>query len=295
MKSKLSYKNKKGYFEGWYFKHQSNTHSISFIPGINIDKNGKKYAFIQVITENKTYNINYDFNDFSISEDKLTIKIKDSIFSLKGIIINIKSKDINIKGKLTYSNITSIKKDIMGPFAYFPFMECFHGVLSLNHKVNGNLLINNEEIKFSSSKGYIEKDSGKSFPKTYLWLQCNYFKYEDMSIMVSIADIPFLGFEFKGCIAIVYYEGKEYRLATYNGVRIISYNEKGLVIKRGKYRLEVEIKDLSPQNLLAPNGGEMIRTIKENISCSANFKFYKNNELIFNLDSNKTSFEYVNS
>ena len=295
MKNKNNYINKKSYFEGWYFKHQSDDFSISFIPGININKNGDKYAFIQIITEKKSYNINYDFNDFSISKDKLTIKIKDNIFSLNGVIVNIKNKDINIRGRLTYRNITPIKGDIMGPFAYFPFMECFHGVLSLNHKVEGNLFINDEEFKFIKAKGYIEKDSGTSFPNKYLWVQSNYFKNNDISIMVSIANIPFLGFEFNGCIAVVYYEGKEYRLATYNGVKIISYNEKGLIIKKGQYRLEVEIKELYPQNLLAPNGGEMIRTIKENVACNARFRFFRGENLIFNLDSNKTSFEYVSN
>lgn len=293
MKNDNFYKHKKNFFEGWYFKHQAKDFSIAFIPGINISKDGTKYSFIQVITKDSSYNIKYDFNDFSISEDKLTIKIKDNIFSTKGVILNIKNKDITIKGRLLYSDITSIKSDIMGPFVYFPFMECVHGVLSLNHKVSGNLFINNEEIKFIDDKGYIEKDSGKSFPKTYLWVQCNDFKIEDMSVMVSIADIPFLGFEFKGCIAVVYYKGKEYRLATYNGVKLLSYDEKGVIIKRGPYKLEIEIKNLSPQSLLAPNGGEMIRTIYENISCGARFKFYKNKKLLFDLESSNTSFEYV--
>lgn len=287
------YKNKRSFFEGWYFKHQSKDGSIAFIPGINITKDGTKYSFIQVITKDKSYNINYDFKDFSISQDKLTIKIKDNIFSTKGVILNIRNKNIIIKGRLVYSDITPLKSDIMGPFSYFPFMECVHGVLSLNHKVNGSLFINNKEVKFIDAKGYIEKDSGKSFPKTYLWIQCNDFKIEDTSIMVSIADIPFLGFEFKGCIAVVYYKGKEYRLATYNGVKLISYDENGLIIKRGKYRLEINIKNLSPQSLLAPNGGDMIRTIYENIACSARFKFYKDKNLIFDLESSNTSFEYV--
>lgn len=293
MKNKDTYKNKKNFFEGWYFKHQSKDMNIAFIPGINISKGGMKYAFIQVITKDNSYNINYDFKDFSISQDKSIIKIKDNIFSTKGLILNIKNKDINIKGRLVYSDITPIKGDIMGPFAYFPFMECVHGVLSVNHKVNGSLFINNDEVKFIDSKGYIEMDSGKSFPKTYLWVQSNDFNIDDTSVMVSIADIPFLGFEFKGCIAVVYYKGKEYRLATYNRVKLISYDENGLIIKRGPYKLEIEIKNLSKQSLLAPNGGDMIRTIYENISCEARFKFHKKEKLLFDLESSNTSFEYV--
>lgn len=296
MKNKDFYKKKKAYFEGWYFKNQFQDNAISFIPGINIKASGEKYSFIQIITKDKSYNINYDFNDFSISDDKLTIKIKDNIFSTRGIILNIKNKDIHIKGRLIYSDITPLKSDIMGPFKYFSFMECFHGVLSLDHKVNGSLYLNDKEIKFIDGKGYIEKDFGRSFPETYLWIQSNDFIIENTSVMVSIADIPFLGYKFKGCIAVVYYKGKEYRFATYNGVKIISYNEKGLVIKKGKYRLEIdiEVNELKGQKLLAPNIGEMKRTVCENINCSAKYKFYENDKLIFNLVSNTTSFEYVN-
>lgn len=294
MKNNNYYK-KKQFFEGWYFKHQYKDFSIAFIPGINIDKDGFKYAFIQVITNKNSYNIKYDFRDFSISNDKLTIKIKDNIFSTRGVILNLVGKNIIIKGKLSYSNITPIKGDIMGFFAAFPFMECRHGVISLYHSVSGRLNINNEDVYIEEGVGYIEKDSGTSFPKTYLWIQSNDFKNDKNSIMVSIADIPFLGFEFKGCIAIVYYKEKEYRLATYNGVRILNYNEKGLEIRRGKYKLKVEIKENFPQKLLAPNAGEMKRIIYENISCKAKFKFYEDEKRLFELDSNNTSFEYVSS
>ena len=285
--------NKKRFFEGWYFKHQYEHLNIAFIPGINIDKNGARYSFIQVITDSNSYYIKYDYKDFSISKDKLTIKIKDNIFSENGITVNIINKDIVIKGKLNYKDITPIKYDIMGPFSLLSFMECNHGVISLHHKVNGTLKINNEELIIKNGSGYIEKDWGSSFPESYLWIQSNDFKNEKTSIMVSIADIPLSKFKFKGCIAIVYYKGKEYRLATYNGVKIIGYNENGLIIKRGKYKLEIEIKENYPQKLLAPNSGEMIRTIYENISCRAIFKFYIKDIKLFELKSNNTSFEYV--
>lgn len=285
--------NKKRFFEGWYFKQQYENLNIAFIPGVNIDKNGARYSFIQVIMDSNSYYIKYDYKDFLVSEDKLTIKIKDNIFSKKGVIVNIVNKDILIKGKLNYEDITPIKYDIMGPFSLLPFMECNHGIISLHHKVRGNLKINNEEVLIKDGTGYIEKDWGSSFPKSYLWIQSNDFKDEKTSIMVSIADIPFSKFEFKGCIAVVYYKGKEYRLATYNGVKIVFYNENGVVIKRGKYKLEIDIKENYPQKLLAPNGGEMIRTIYENISCRATFKFYIKEIKLFELESNNTSFEYV--
>lgn len=293
MKTKDIYNKKKGFFEGWYFKHQYNNKSIVFIPGINIDKNGDKYSFIQIITDENTYNINYDYKEFSISKDKLQVKIKNNIFLRDGISLNINSEEINIKGSLKYEDITPIKYSIMGPFSVFPFMECNHGVISLYHNVNGILNINNQEILIENGKGYIEKDWGTSFPKTYMWIHSNDFDKEKISVMVSIADIPFLGTEFKGCIAVVYYKGKEYRLATYNGVKILKYNENGLVIKKGKYKLEIDIKENNPQELLAPSNGTMSRIICENIAGVAKFKFYEDKKILFELESNNTSFEYV--
>ncbi|GAB6168424.1 hypothetical protein JCM1393_08840 [Clostridium carnis] len=181
----------------------------------------------------------------------------------------------------------------MGPFSIIPFMECNHGVLSLHHKLSGELKINDNNINFNDGTGYIEKDWGCSFPKTYQWIQCNDFKENKCSIMVSIADIPFMGINFKGCIAVVYYKGKEYRLATYNGVKILKYNSSGLIIQRGKYRLEIEIFQGLAQKLLAPNIGHMTRPIYENASCKGRFKFYIKNKIEFDFYSENTSFEYV--
>jgi hypothetical protein len=58
----------KTYFEGWYYKNTSDNISISFIPGISINKNERK-AFIQVITNDNSYNIDYD----NISKAKIVI------------------------------------------------------------------------------------------------------------------------------------------------------------------------------------------------------------------------------
>ncbi len=288
-----SYTRKKDFFQGWYFKHQKGENTISFIPGINIDSKGNRSAFIQVITNKNSYNINYSFSKFIVYEDKLKIKIGDSIFSSKGIEVHIKDEGLTIDGKIEYDLLTHVKYDIMGPFSIIPFMECSHGIVSLYHKLKGNLIVNGEEIDFNDGVGYIETDRGNSFPKTYLWTQCNDFKNEKISIMAAIADIPFMGINFKGCICVVYYKGREYRLSTYNGVKILKYNCKSLILKRGKYELQIKVTDGNPQKLLAPSSGNMCRTVHENAACSANFKFYIEDILAFDIESDNCSFEYV--
>lgn len=49
----------KRYFEGWYFKHQSDKTVVAFIPGLSIDSDGNKSAFIQVITPEMSCNFLY--------------------------------------------------------------------------------------------------------------------------------------------------------------------------------------------------------------------------------------------
>ncbi len=279
-------------FEGWYFKHQTEFDTIAFIPGINIDKSGK-FAFIQVITNIRSYFIEYSFDDFEKKTDPLFIMIKDTIFTEKGIQVDMQDKHLQIKGRIDYGRLTPIKSDIMGPFRFLPFMECRHGIISLFHHVNGELTINGQTIKMQNDIGYIEKDWGRSFPKSYLWTQCSDDKNGACSVMISVADIPYAGMYFKGCICSIYCGGKEYRLATYKGVKIVACRNTYLELRQGRYRLVVEIQENSPQKLLAPVNGRMDRVIHENTSCAAKYLFYEGNKLLLDLESAHASFEFV--
>ena len=53
----------------------------------------------------------------------------------------------------------------MGWYGYLPTMECFHGILSIDHKLKGALSIDDKKISFNNGRGYIEKDWGRNFPQ----------------------------------------------------------------------------------------------------------------------------------
>lgn len=151
----------KKYFEGWYFKNINNKKAISFIPGISLDGKNKK-AFIQVITNNASYFVNYNIKDFEFTYNPFLIKIKDSIFSKESIHINIKDKinNLKIKGDIKYSNSKNIKTNflnpnIMGPFSYIPSMECNHAILCMKNQASGSISINNKKLNFNNGIGYI--------------------------------------------------------------------------------------------------------------------------------------------
>ncbi|MEG2295733.1 MAG: tocopherol cyclase family protein [Oscillospiraceae bacterium] len=275
--------NKQAFFEGWYYKLHKENFTIVFIPGIAQDM-----PFIQIITNENTFYIPYKKDDFKVTNK---VVIGNNLFSHLGLQVDIETDTIKIKGRVTFHRMTPLNYDIMGPFSKLP-MECRHGVLSMHHRLKGSLTVNNKVIDLTNGTGYCEKDSGISFPKTYLWLQCNDFS-KKASIMVSIADIPFLGFTFKGCIAVLYFNNTEYRFATYLGVKILHYSKTHIVLKQGCYQLEIHGNPAQGHKLAAPTNGKMERTIYETLSCSAYFRFYKKGKLLFDEHSSYTSFEFV--
>ena len=271
----------KEYFEGWYFKHQANGKTLALIPGKAVDG-----AFIHIVTADKSYYITYPLKEYQ-KGDILTIG--DNVFSESGITLNINRPDIQLVGEIHYCNLTPICSDIMGPFKFFP-MECRHGIISMQHDLEGSVQLNNVTYDFNGGKGYIESDSGRSFPDSYTWIHCNDFK-QDCSITAAVAKIPFYGLKFWGCICVVMLNGKEYRLATYKGVKIVTCKAGVIELKQGKYRLLINIRSEGGHMLPAPRYGKMNHAILEDISCHASFKLTKGCHVLFEGSSNQASYE----
>ena len=297
-------KTNKKYFEGWYFKNTNNKNGISFIPGVNINKKEKK-AFIQVITNDFSYFVNYNIDEFEFSFKPFYIKIGNNIFSKNNIHIDIKSDDQNliIYGDLKYSkskniNTNLLNPNIMGIFSYIPFMECNHAILTMKNRVDGLININNNKINFDNGIGYIEKDWGCSFPKFYIWCQGNDFKNSNASFMISIADIPFKIFHFKGVICSLIIDDNEYRFATYNKTKIIKYevndNSLNIILKKGHYRLNIKSQYTKKFKLYAPIKGKMEKDIFESICASITVTLKKDDIIIFSDTSINCGLEIVN-
>lgn len=277
------------YFEGWYFKNSTDNYTISFIPGISIEKNNQS-CFIQVITIEKSYYIPYSINDFKFTYEPFSITIGNNYFSETKLKIDISYNDLEIKGELEFSknvklNKTLLAPNIMGPFSYVPNMECNHAILSLKHDINGILKVNEKIIRFENGTGYIEKDWGTSFPKSYLWCQGNSFENKNASLFLSIADIPFKFFSFTGFICTFYLDGKEYRFTTYNGSKIISYRNKNNTIKvalqKKDYKIFLVAEYVDSSNLLAPQNGNMSVHVSESVNSKIKVTLSKDDHIVF--------------
>lgn len=270
-------------FEGWYYKHQANGRSLALIPG----RVGEG-AFIQVITDEGSYNVPYPLSDYQKGN---SLRIGENEFTQAGITLNIKTPELALAGEIRYANLTPIRGDIMGPFRFFP-MECRHGVTSMRHDLSGSVIMNGETISFEGGTGYIESDSGRSFPEGYAWTQCNDLE-RGTSIMISIARIPFCGLRFWGCICIVRLDGHEYRLATYNGAKILRCAQGVMELRRGRHRLTATIDTREGYALDAPRLGSMNRIVRENLSCPARFRFLEGDRILFDGTSKFASYEYA--
>jgi len=271
-----------GRFEGWYYKHQAAGASLAVIPG-----RAEDHAFVLVNTDDKSYNIRYPLSEYHKGD---VLRVGGNTFSRAGVTLNINRPELMLTGEIKYTDITPIRYDIMGPFRLFP-MECRHGVVSMRHTLRGSVALGGEVRDYTGGRGYIESDSGRSFPDGYTWVQCNDFG-RDCSIMVSVARIPFCGLRFWGCICVVMLGGREYRLATYNGVKILRCEPGVIDLKQGKYRLTVTVDAVQGQKLAAPKGGRMSGVISETLSCPARFRFTAGDRVLFDEKSECASYEF---
>ena len=143
---------------------------------------------------------------------------------------------------------------------------------------------NEELVDFTNGKGYIEKDWGISFPRNWIWMQSNNFQEKERSILVSVANIPFLGLEFTGFLSVVYDRGKFYRFGTYNQskLRIIQITETTvtLTIQRKNILLLVkgqktELDGSKTALMRAPSKGLMTSKCAESITSKFTVGLYE--------------------
>lgn len=293
--------NSRSYFEGWYIKIVDNTegYAFAFIPGISMSPDGTSHAFIQVL-DGKQCTSNYyrfDAADFKPSDTEFNLQLADNQFSTQKLTLNLP----NIQGTLTFQNTTPWTKmlgapGIMGWFSFVPFMECYHGVVSLNHTISGSLTINGKTVSFDNGCGYIEKDWGVSFPRGWIWLQTNHFfektdKPEKnktpqypVSLIASVAHIPFLGTHFIGYIVGFWYNNKLHRFATYTGAKMKAQfvdNQVFMSFKDQRYQLDITAIKAGTGNLISPIQGEMTGKVSESLQANVDVKFYENGQLLF--------------
>lgn len=272
---------KKNFFEGWYYKivDKNDSHKLAIIPGISYgDSEDQHHSFIQILNgyENKYYYISYPHEDFKYSNNKFRICVNSNIFSIDNLDLSIDDNDIKIKGHIVFKNNvkwpgTILNPGSMGFYNYLKFMECYSQVCVLNGSIVGNLDINGKDINFTGGKVYIEKNWGKSFPKSWLWIQSNSFKDRKASVTCSLGNVPFLFSSFQGFLIGVTIENQFYSFTTMNRSKIkIQSLGDDIVLTVKKRNLKLTLKIFSKKDTFllcnGPKKGLMSPFVKETLS-----------------------------
>jgi hypothetical protein len=283
----------RNYFEGWYFKHvsASGDNAFAVIPGVSLSED--RHAFIQFIDgiTGRTFYFRYPLSEFRYSKRKFEIRIGSSLFTPGGIRISAENETTGINGEISYHGLLTLPKSllmpgIMGWYSYVPAMECNHGVVSADHALSGKIEMNGTGFDFTIGKGYIEKDWGTSFPESWIWLQCNNFDTGNVSVMISVAKIPWRGSFFMGFISFIAVDGKITVLATYNGseiseVKRLDDKKTRVILRKKELSLEAIITKRGSGVLKAPSSGLMSGIIKESLDSEVAIELKKGNDLVF--------------
>jgi len=277
-----------GYFEGWYCKQQNSQETVSLIPALHGSAAGVSTASLQVITDEASFHIPLPAWTLRYDPQARLLCLGDCTFSPAGCRLDATSRDVSLRGELRFGPLKPPAYDIMGPFCAVPFMECRHSVFSMFHRVDGTVTINDRPYVFENGSGYMEGDRGVSFPRRYLWTQCS---WEGNSVMVSVAEIPFGRFRFVGCIGFVYWKGREHRMGTYCGVRLLHVTKDAILLRQGSLTLGVRLLEANSHPLRAPQRGSMTRTIHESTSCVVRYTCRRGDRILFDLTSRQASFE----
>ena len=271
---------KKQYFEGWYFKivNRAEDKAYAVIPGLAIDPQGQGHAFIQILDgklKTSTYH-RFAVSAFKADSDSFRISINESIFTSASLQVTLPDFECKLS---TTDNVLWpapwYAPGIMGPFSFVPFMECYHGIVSMGHAVQGYVIDRSMRYDFDGGKGYTEKDWGRSFPSAYIWMQSNHFADDDLSLKLSVAKIPWLRSSFVGFIAGLW-TGKELiRFTTYNNCQLhtckVEADKVCIVMLHPKYILDVKVPTEKGTTLAAPINGFMNGKIEESMTANITF------------------------
>ena len=283
---------RKSYFEGWYYKIVNSTeqYAFAFIPGINMDKEGNQNAFIQVLDgkKNESEYHKFKYDSFIARPGKFQISIQDNHFTANYLQLNLPG----IQGRLDFKDNVPwptplYAPGIMGPYTFVPFMECYHGIVSMDHRIMGSLIFKDKHISFDYGRGYIEKDWGRSFPTAYFWLQSNHFSHTGISIKASVARIPWLRGQFTGFICGLWLKDRLIRFTTYNRTKLIksfaSREKIELIMRNKKYEICITAFRDQATSLASPILGTMEGRIEESMKASIGVRLTDvvNKKLIF--------------
>jgi tocopherol cyclase len=271
------------YFEGWYVKLVSadREHRLAVIPGLFRGEDGAQEAFVQVLdgANGRSWYVPYDAADFWAGRDEFTVQVGPNRFTRAGAHLDIADgpDGLVLRGDVAFTSgfapwpVTLRSPGAMGWYAYMPFMECYHGVVSFSHGLSGQLQLGDDVLGFDGGRGYIEQDWGQAFPAGYVWIHSNHFDDPALSLMASVAIVPWLRGQFRGLMIGLRTRDGFHRFATYTGATsdVLTIDDEHVALRlraRNGQRLTIQATREGGALLHAPARAQMHRRVEETLT-----------------------------
>lgn len=213
---------RRSYFEGWYYKLVLAEQNLAyaFIPGISLEADGSGHAFIQVLdgVRRQVAYHRFALSDFQPTQDHFALQLGDNYFSDQELRMALPGLKTEIKFLQPVGwPRRPLAPGVMGWYGFVPGMECYHGMVSAHHQLQGYLEDDRGRLSAKGGIGYLEKDWGSSFPAAWVWLQSNHLDLNaPASLMASVARIPWRGRHFRGFLCTWLWEGQLHTFTTWN-------------------------------------------------------------------------------
>ncbi|PPK88214.1 tocopherol cyclase-like protein [Neolewinella xylanilytica] len=268
---------RRAFFEGWYFKVviPAEEFAFAFIPGISYDAEGRGHSFLQVLdgTRATTAYHTYTVHDFRPAADRFSVQVGPHHFATDRLCIDLPDLQLD----LTLTDLhpwpaRTLAPGVMGWYGFVPGMQCYHGLVSLHHRLTGTIRHDGRSVDLTTGVGYTEKDWGSGFPDAWIWGQSNHLSgtAAPASLMFSVASIPWLGSSFRGFLCTFLLEGELHTFTTWTKAR-----EK-VTLTEGARKVTLEFSDRRHHltivghpapggNLASPIGGAMTGKINESL------------------------------
>lgn len=275
------------YFEGWYVKLASADLQarLALIPGVFVGSHGESEAFVQVldgITGASSYH-RFDADQFRASDRQFDVWVGTNHFDDSGVSVDLPAADgiPALRGRIDYVTapqgwpVSWRAPGAMGWYGWLPFLECYHGVVGFGHELAGAL----SGTSFDGGRGYIEKDWGQAFPSAYIWFASNHFPDPELSLMGSIAIIPWRRSAFRGFLVGLRTATGLHSFTTYGGARtehlsVSTDHVDWTLVGAGGERLELRCTRARGGLLAAPVRTEMHHRIEETLDATVSVRLW---------------------
>ncbi len=283
----------RNYFEGWYFKLvvPGQNLAYAFIPGISYAADGTGHAFVQVlngVAATSAYH-RYATEEFQPAEDRFALRLGPHFFSAERVAIDLPGLQLD----LHFDAVKPWPKRLLAPgvmgwYGFVPRMQCYHGLVSLHHGLRGTITVDGVAHDAAGGVGYIEKDWGSGFPDAWVWCQSNHLTGTDqpVSLMASVAKIPWLGSSFTGFLATFLFEGELHLFTTWAGSQVqTTFDEQGKVTLHFSSLTAQLIITGHPApggDLISPvSGNAMTGKINESLKAELEVTFWRGERVVY--------------